>query len=266
MAALWQCPHQRSFGNFRLFAARPNPFGAPALPLVPVHLHVHRLVRRRWTAFLHLVLSPLALAFFVLDPPLDIRVDSPSDQFGLTVYCITAIALFIYSRAGGFTRQIVKSSLEQGPLREMPRRIDGIEVQLAKSTAQVEKAEQRLTVQFRVSQILTGCDCIKDAARPVLQAICETLGGNRSRGCASTGLPLGVDLSSEFPASSEVALELGDLIVLYTDGIVETFSPEGNLFTSERLLASIRQHRERSPDEILDALFHAATDHAQGAD
>jgi phosphoserine phosphatase RsbU/P len=82
---------------------------------------------------------------------------------------------------------------------------------------------------------------------------------------ASDGLPLGVNLSTEFSASSEVALELGDLIVLYTDGIVETFSPEGELFTSERLLASIRQHRERSPDEILDALFHAATDHAQGA-
>jgi sigma-B regulation protein RsbU (phosphoserine phosphatase) len=497
-------------------------------------------------ACLHLVLSPLALAFFVLDPPFDIRVESPSDQFGLMLYCITAIALFIHSRAGGFMRQIVKSSLEQGPLREMPRRVDEIEVKLAKSTAQAELAEQRLTVQFRVSQILSGAACIKDAARPILQSICETLGweigqfwllggharylqcieswaqstdtaeefqkasdrfrfskgegfpgrvwsagsvvwisdmaqdldlprwnlaakaglheaigipirngvqflavmefmsraigkpdvqlnktmssigqqisqfiegkhaektvqehhddrqlarqiqegllptvmpavpgfqiagrsqfatevggdyfdfmpmqvecedclgivvgdaaghglasalliaetraylqalsltlnqpdkmlalanrrlANGSNGIhlvtlllvrldpgrkaliyagaghcpgyildpqgqtkvvlASDGLPLGVSLSSEFSASSEVALEIGDLIVLYTDGIVETFSPEGKLFTSERLLASIRQHRERRPDEILDALFLAATDHAQGAD
>jgi len=81
----------------------------------------------------------------------------------------------------------------------------------------------------------------------------------------SAGRPLGVDSSSEFPESSEVALEPGDLIVLFTDGIVETVSPDGKLFRSERLLASVRQHRERSPEEILNGLFQAVTDHAQGA-
>jgi sigma-B regulation protein RsbU (phosphoserine phosphatase) len=79
-------------------------------------------------------------------------------------------------------------------------------------------------------------------------------------------MPLGVDSSSEFPASAEVALEPGDLIVLFTDGIVETHSAEGQLFGSARLLASIRQHRECSPDEILDALFQAVTDHSRGSD
>ena len=82
----------------------------------------------------------------------------------------------------------------------------------------------------------------------------------------STGMQLGVDLSSEYPASFEVALEPGDLIVLFTDGIVEAHSPGGPVFGSERLLASVRQHRQCSPDEILDALFQAATDHAEGAD
>jgi serine phosphatase RsbU (regulator of sigma subunit) len=81
----------------------------------------------------------------------------------------------------------------------------------------------------------------------------------------SAGRPLGVDSSSEFPASSEVRLEPGDLIVLFTDGIVETASPDGRLFKGDGLLASVRQHRAGSPDEILNALFQAATDHAQGA-
>jgi serine/threonine protein phosphatase PrpC len=67
-------------------------------------------------------------------------------------------------------------------------------------------------------------------------------------------------------ACSEVEVEPGDLIVLFTDGIVETHSPECQLFGSERLLASVHQHRECSPDEILDALFQAVTDHAQGVE
>jgi serine phosphatase RsbU (regulator of sigma subunit) len=82
----------------------------------------------------------------------------------------------------------------------------------------------------------------------------------------STGMPLGVDLSSDFPASPEVVLEAGDLVVLLTDGIVETHSREGNFFGCERLLASVHQHQECSPEEILDALFQAVTDHAQGAE
>jgi len=45
-------------------------------------------------ALLFLCVSPLALAFFVLDPPFDIRVESPSDQVGLMLYGITALILF----------------------------------------------------------------------------------------------------------------------------------------------------------------------------
>jgi len=488
----------------------------------------------------------VALAFFVLYPRFSLSIESPVDQFGLFLYCMTALILLLYHQAGRVVRGIVRSSLEESPLKEMPSRLDEIQAQLTEHIAQVEFAGRKLTAEFRVAQILTDSFSIKDAARPILQAVCEALGwevglfwildrnardlqliqswtvrtdmaeeferaskqyrflqgqgfpgrvwgadsgvwvadmakdpdlprwnvaakvglhevigfpvgngvqflgvmeffgreigepdeqlvkmmtciGNQisqfierkhaektvqeqnhdrrlarqiqegllpkvmptvpcfqiaarvffanevggdyfdfmpltvegedclgiaigdatGHGVAaalliaearaylhalsltlnqpgtmlalanrrlcrqnksdhfvtlllvhldprkkvltyagaghwpgyvldhqgqtkavltSTGMPLGVDLSSEYPASSEITLEPGDLIVLFTDGIVETHSPEGHFFGSERLLASVHQHRECSPDEILDALFQAVTNHAQGAD
>jgi serine phosphatase RsbU (regulator of sigma subunit) len=497
-------------------------------------------------ATLNLLLGPVALAFFVLHPRFDIRVESLEDQSGLLLYSMTALAMLLYSKSGGIIRSIVKSSLEQTPLQEMPRLMAEIETQLAYYVAKSELVERRLTAQFRLARILTDTNCVEEAIRPILQVVCESLGwevglcwlvdrhagklqnieswgrrtekaeefqraskqftfskgegfpgrvwaadsvvwvsdtakdfdlprwklatkvglheaigfplrdrieflgvmefigreigepnehlvetmasiGNQvtqfverkhaeklvreqnhdrrlarqiqegllpavmprvpgfqiagrvffatevggdyfdfmpmpvrcddcigiaigdaaGHGLASalliaetraylnalaltlnepgkmlalanrrltsktngdhfvthllvrldprkrvltyagaghcpgyvldhqgqtkavltsTGMPLGVDFASEFPASSEVALEPGDLIVLFTDGVVETQSAKGQLFGSERLLASIHQHRERSPDEILDALFQAVTDHAQGSD
>jgi PAS domain S-box-containing protein len=75
----------------------------------------------------------------------------------------------------------------------------------------------------------------------------------------STGIPLGIDPYSEFPAAEAVVLEPGDLVLLLTDGIVEAASPAGELFGPERALAIVRQHRQQTPGEILEALFDAAS-------
>jgi serine phosphatase RsbU (regulator of sigma subunit) len=495
-------------------------------------------------ALFNLSLGPLALAFFVLHPRFSFSIEAPVDQFGLFLFCVTALLLLHFRQAGSVVRGIVRSSLEQGPLQEMPSRLDEIEAQLSEHIAHAEFSERQLTAEFRVAQILTCSTCISDTARPILQVVCEALGwevglfwivdsndknlrlieswglrtglaeefqlaskrytfskgkgfpgrvwdadsvlwvadmsksdlprwklaakvglheaigfpvrndvqflgvmeffgrqigepnerlvkmmtcigsqisqfmerkraekkvqehnherrlarqiqegllpkamptvpgfqiaaralfanevggdyfdfmpltveGENRLGIAigdatghgvaaalliaearaylhalaltlnepgtmlalanrrfcgqnhsdhfvtlllvhldprkkaltyagaghcpgyvldrrgrtksvliSTGMPLGVDLSSEFPASGEVVLEAGDLVVLFTDGIVETYSPEGQLLGSERLLASVHQHQDRRPDEILDALFQAVTNHAQGA-
>ncbi len=90
------------------------------------------------------------------------------------------------------------------------------------------------------------------------------------RGCtkavlASAGPPLGVDPSSDYSLSSEIALNPGDLILLFTDGLSEASSPEGQMFGEGRLLDSIRQHRKLSPDEILNTLFQAVTTYSRRA-
>jgi PAS domain S-box-containing protein len=76
----------------------------------------------------------------------------------------------------------------------------------------------------------------------------------------STGCPLGIDPASEFRAGPPTALEPGDLVLLFTDGIVEAMSPEREQFGVERLLGIVRAHQQEPPDAILDALFDAVGD------
>ena len=51
----------------------------------------------------------------------------------------------------------------------------------------------------------------------------------------STGVPLGVIIPTQYPLAPPVALALGDLLVLVTDGIVESFDSRGEQFGVERL-------------------------------
>jgi sigma-B regulation protein RsbU (phosphoserine phosphatase) len=77
---------------------------------------------------------------------------------------------------------------------------------------------------------------------------------------ASTDAPLGIDPANEFATGPAVTLEAGELVFLFTDGIVEAASPEGKRFGLERALGVVRAHRHETPDEILEALFEAVDD------
>ena len=77
---------------------------------------------------------------------------------------------------------------------------------------------------------------------------------------ASTGCPLGIDPAGAFPAGPATTLEPGELVLLFTDGIVEAAPPDGKPFGLERTLGIVRAHQREAPDAILDALFHAVGD------
>jgi serine phosphatase RsbU (regulator of sigma subunit)/putative methionine-R-sulfoxide reductase with GAF domain len=76
----------------------------------------------------------------------------------------------------------------------------------------------------------------------------------------STGLPLGIDPAEVFRVSPAIPLEPGNLVLLFTDGIVEAASPAGEQFGPARVLEVVRAHLHRSPEEILEALFGAVGD------
>jgi len=58
--------------------------------------------------------------------------------------------------------------------------------------------------------------------------------GRRARPLATEpAAPLGVDLGGAQPVVSHESLEPGDLVLLYTDGLTDARSPEGNRFTLE---------------------------------
>jgi serine phosphatase RsbU (regulator of sigma subunit) len=70
----------------------------------------------------------------------------------------------------------------------------------------------------------------------------------------STSLPLGVRDDTVVPASSPIPLASGDMIVFFTDGVVEAESPGRVRFGFTRALETIRSEREKSAAEIIDTL------------
>ena len=64
-------------------------------------------------------------------------------------------------------------------------------------------------------------------------------------------LPVGLFRNSEF-SDAEIALQKGDLLILFTDGVNEAINSEGEQFGVERLVDIIQQCPTRSPKELLD--------------
>ncbi len=67
------------------------------------------------------------------------------------------------------------------------------------------------------------------------------------------GIALGV--VSDFGLKEfSINLDLNDFLVLYTDGVTETFSPEGESFGEERLMEALKKYCHLSSREIIDAI------------
>jgi sigma-B regulation protein RsbU (phosphoserine phosphatase) len=68
-----------------------------------------------------------------------------------------------------------------------------------------------------------------------------------------------------FPALRECnigafRMDPGDLLFMYTDGVVEAADREDNLFGQERLLKLLKAEKEAGVAELHEAIFHALTD------
>jgi sigma-B regulation protein RsbU (phosphoserine phosphatase) len=86
--------------------------------------------------------------------------------------------------------------------------------------------------------------------------------------CASlfkTSFPLGVLESSDSFTyqESELQLEKGDILILYTDGINEALSPSREQFGLERLVDIIFEYGPRSPQELRDKIIESVKDFSE---
>jgi serine phosphatase RsbU (regulator of sigma subunit) len=79
----------------------------------------------------------------------------------------------------------------------------------------------------------------------------------------ASGLPIGVLAGSRFLAR-EVTLEPGDLMCIYSDGITEAESAADEEFGTARLLALLREHRDRPLAEVLEAVQSATGSFSAG--
>jgi len=74
----------------------------------------------------------------------------------------------------------------------------------------------------------------------------------------STGLVLGLVPQAQITRSSPLTLEVGELLVMMTDGLVETRNREGELLGIERTLSVVSAFRQRPAQKIIEHLYNAA--------
>lgn len=79
-----------------------------------------------------------------------------------------------------------------------------------------------------------------------------------------TGIPLGMARDTQYQSADSLPLESGDLLLLVTDGIEETFNSNDEFFGRERLLEVAQNHRDQSAEKMVQAVFEAATQFAEG--
>ncbi len=86
-----------------------------------------------------------------------------------------------------------------------------------------------------------------------------------SRTLESISPPLGVVEDKPINTSPEIELLEGDVLLLVTDGIAETASPQGEHFGIQRLVETVARNRTRPADDIVAAVRDAAKAFRSGA-
>jgi sigma-B regulation protein RsbU (phosphoserine phosphatase) len=77
------------------------------------------------------------------------------------------------------------------------------------------------------------------------------------------GPPIGLFPDSEFP-SDELYLNSGDLIVIYTDGIVESVNDRKELFGTEKFCNIVYKNRDLNAENIRDKVLKGLNDYTLG--
>jgi sigma-B regulation protein RsbU (phosphoserine phosphatase) len=85
------------------------------------------------------------------------------------------------------------------------------------------------------------------------------LGSGRGRRLDRGGPPLGLFLDSEYQVG-KIPLQTGDTIVVYSDGVTEAETPEGESLGESRLETLVVAHGEESLPEIQRVVLAAARD------
>jgi sigma-B regulation protein RsbU (phosphoserine phosphatase) len=78
------------------------------------------------------------------------------------------------------------------------------------------------------------------------------------------GMVLGVDPAQRYQTHS-IALQPGDTVLAYTDGVTEAMSPARKIFSDAQLKATAEANRARTPVDLVNTVMAAVKGHASGA-
>ncbi len=119
-----------------------------------------------------------------------------------------------------------------------------------------------VTMVLVILDLSTGQLVYANAGHPSGYILAEA-GGIRDV-LESTGLPLGLFPDGEFTSRRDLQLGSGDLLVLLTDGIIESEGPDETEFGVERILDIVKSNRGESAEDIVNTLFNAAREFEDG--
>ncbi|MBI3951775.1 MAG: SpoIIE family protein phosphatase [Acidobacteria bacterium] len=114
------------------------------------------------------------------------------------------------------------------------------------------------------------------AGNPSARTVHSTAGGNLALAakletdCGVQRLETGGTVIGAFESpvfeQETIRLDAGDLIVAYTDGIVEARSPDDEVFGEEHLERLVQQSRDLSASQLVDLIIKAVSDFTRGAE
>jgi sigma-B regulation protein RsbU (phosphoserine phosphatase) len=108
------------------------------------------------------------------------------------------------------------------------------------------------------SGLLTYCNCGHNPPLVVRKA------DGRREGMYANSPPLGIEQGITYKAQS-LALEPGDLVLLYTDGVTEAESVDGVPYGMDRLELAATELRDRSAREAVEGVVRRVADFSTGA-
>jgi sigma-B regulation protein RsbU (phosphoserine phosphatase) len=113
------------------------------------------------------------------------------------------------------------------------------------------------TAFYLIADVARAEFCYANAAHPEPLLVRRQRGTVELLGAESKqkkGPALGLFSEGRFP-THRLPMETGDLIALFTDGLIETEGRDNEAFSSERLLAMVRQHAHLPAKELVAALI-----------
>jgi sigma-B regulation protein RsbU (phosphoserine phosphatase) len=85
----------------------------------------------------------------------------------------------------------------------------------------------------------------------------------RSRAIQAEGIPLGLLEQAEYQEAS-MTLQRGDLLAMFSDGLLEAANPQHEEFGTRRLENLLREHARRGLGEVMETIFAELTSFEQG--
>ena len=80
------------------------------------------------------------------------------------------------------------------------------------------------------------------------------------------GIPIGVVPDWHYEENEKTGLEKGQIVVVSTDGINETFNPQNEMYGKEPVLKTIRKNKNGTAEEILEAIIDDLNRFRKGLD